>query len=112
MPTRHARPLRAQAPRESGAALGVAGAGFTIDQTAAFVGCTAATVQHYHQNGPADEPEPDSAGCRRYRPAEILRLVQVYALMGAGVPATEIRALLDYLDHVERVLDMTGTSRR
>ncbi|MFB8003376.1 MerR family transcriptional regulator [Nocardia sp. NPDC056000] len=79
--------------------------GFTIDQAAAFAGVTAATVRQYHRRGLLGEPESDGSGCRRYRSAELLRLVQVRALAGAGVPLVEIGDLLEYLSHVERILE-------
>jgi DNA-binding transcriptional MerR regulator len=79
--------------------------GLTIGQAAAFAGVTVTTVRHYHQHGLVDEPECDSSGCRRYRSAEPLRLVQVRTLAGAGVPLAEIGDLLDYLSQVEHVLD-------
>ncbi|QIS21351.1 MerR family transcriptional regulator [Nocardia terpenica] len=77
---------------------------FTIAQAAAFAGVTVTTVRQYHRHGLVDEPEYDSFGCRRYRAAELLRLVQVRALAGAGVPLAEIGDLLDYLSQVEHVL--------
>ncbi|MFI9509009.1 MerR family transcriptional regulator [Nocardia sp. NPDC052566] len=80
-------------------------AGFTIDRAAAFAGITVTTVRHYHQHGLVEEPEFDSSGCRRYRSAELLRLVQVRTLAGAGIPLAEIGDLLDYFRHIERVLD-------
>ncbi|MFI7003041.1 MerR family transcriptional regulator [Nocardia sp. NPDC050175] len=79
--------------------------GFTIGQAAAFAGITVPTVRDYHQHGLVDEPEYDSSGDRRYRSAELLRLVQVRTLAGAGVPLAEIRDLLDYFAHVEHILD-------
>ncbi|WP_405164426.1 MerR family transcriptional regulator [Nocardia sp. NBC_01499] len=79
--------------------------GFTIDRAAAFAGVSVAMLRHYHRRGLVAEPECDSYGSRRYRRAELLRLVQVRTLAGAGVPLTEIGDLLDYLAHVERVLD-------
>ncbi|MEU7140878.1 MerR family transcriptional regulator [Nocardia sp. NPDC046473] len=78
--------------------------GFTIDRAAAFAGVTVAMLRHYHRHGLVDEPGYDNSGVRRYRPAELLRLVQVRTLAGAGVPLAEIGDLLDYLSHVERVL--------
>ncbi|MEU6584798.1 MerR family transcriptional regulator [Nocardia sp. NPDC046763] len=80
--------------------------GFAIDQAAAFAGVTVTMVRHYHQRGLVDEPEFDSSGSRRYRSAELLRLVQVRALAGAGVPLAEIGDLLDYFAHVEHILDV------
>ncbi|MCM6777144.1 MerR family transcriptional regulator [Nocardia sp. CDC159] len=84
--------------------------GFTIDQAAAFAGVTVPAVHHYHQQGLVAEPRQDSSGQRRYRSADLMRLVQVRTLAGAGVPLTEIGDLLDYLAHVERVLD--GSSKQ
>ncbi|MRH92168.1 MerR family transcriptional regulator [Nocardia sp. SYP-A9097] len=82
-----------------------AGGGFAIDRAAAFAGITIATVCDYHQHGLVDEPELDGSGCRRYRSAELLRLVQVRTLAAAGIPLAEIGDLLDYFRHIERVLD-------
>ncbi|MFI6170384.1 MerR family transcriptional regulator [Nocardia sp. NPDC051052] len=79
--------------------------GFTIDQAAAFAGITETMVRDYHQHGLVEEPASDSSGTRRYRSPELLRLVQVRVLAGAGVPLAEIRDLLDYLCHIERVLE-------
>lgn len=81
-----------------------AGSGFTIDRAAAFAGVDVTTVRYYHQQGLVDEPEGDSSGCRPYGSAELLRLVQVRVLAGAGVPLTEIKDLLGYLAEVEALL--------
>jgi len=69
--------------------------GVTIGQAAAFAGVTVKTVRHYHKLGLVEEPERDSSDYRRYGPAELLRLVQVRTLAGAGVPLAEIGPLLD-----------------
>lgn len=69
--------------------------GLTIGQAAAFAGVTVKTVRHYHQEGLIDEPRRDSSGYRRYGTADLLRLVQVRTLAGAGVPLAEIGVLLD-----------------
>ncbi|SEH01019.1 DNA-binding transcriptional regulator, MerR family [Nonomuraea solani] len=69
--------------------------GLTIGQAAAFVGVTIKTVRHYHRLGLVTEPERDGSGYRRYRSADLLRLVQVRTLAGAGVPLAEIGDLLD-----------------
>jgi DNA-binding transcriptional MerR regulator len=69
--------------------------GLTIGQAAAFVGVTIKTVRHYHRLGLVAEPERDGSGYRRYRSADLLRLVQVRTLAGAGVPLAEIGDLLD-----------------
>jgi DNA-binding transcriptional MerR regulator len=69
--------------------------GLTIGQAATFVGVTIKTVRHYHRLGLVAEPERDGSGYRRYRSADLLRLVQVRTLAGAGVPLAEIGDLLD-----------------
>ncbi|XVQ06959.1 MerR family transcriptional regulator [Spirillospora sp. CA-255316] len=69
--------------------------GLTIGQAAAFVGVTIKTVRHYHRLGLVAEPERDGSGYRRYRSADLLRLVQVRTLAEAGVPLAEIGDLLD-----------------
>ena len=69
--------------------------GLTIGQAAAFADVTVKTVRVYHQHGLIDEPRRDSSGYRRYGSADLLRLVQVRTLAGAGVPLAEIGDLLD-----------------
>lgn len=69
--------------------------GITIGQAAAFAGVTIKTIRHYHQNGLIDEPNRDSSGYRRYGSSDLLRLVQVRTLAGAGVPLAGIGAILD-----------------
>ncbi|WP_411110576.1 MerR family transcriptional regulator [Streptomyces sp. c-19] len=69
--------------------------GLTIGQAAAFVGVTVKTVRHYHRLGLLAEPERDGSGYRRYGSADLLRLIQVRTLAGAGVPLAEIGDLLD-----------------
>lgn len=69
--------------------------GLTIGQAAAFVRVTIKTVRHYHRLGLVAEPERDGSGYRRYRSADLFRLVQVRTLAGAGVPLAEIGDLLD-----------------
>ncbi|WP_349426191.1 MerR family transcriptional regulator [Microbacterium sp. LWS13-1.2] len=68
--------------------------GVTIGQAAAFVGVTVKTVQHYHKLGLIAEPERDLSGYRRYSADDLLRLVHVRTLAGAGVPLAEIAQLL------------------
>ncbi|WP_433663699.1 MerR family transcriptional regulator [Nocardia sp. CA-128927] len=105
MTTPPAPAIPAPSPEKSCATTHAARDGFTIGQAAAFAGVTVTTVRHYHECGLLDEPRCDSSGCRRYRSAELLRLVQVRALAGAGVPLAEIGDLLGYLAQVEHVLD-------
>ncbi|NEB76667.1 MerR family transcriptional regulator [Streptomyces sp. SID14478] len=87
--------------------------GLTIGQAAAFADVTVKTVRHYHRLGLVDEPDRDGSGYRRYGSRDMLRLVQVRTLAGAGVPLAEIGELLDAgperfaaaLDDVERRLN-------
>ncbi|MFH9419173.1 MerR family transcriptional regulator [Streptomyces sp. NPDC017529] len=69
--------------------------GLTIGQAAAYVGITIKTVRHYHRLGLVAEPERDGSGYRRYGSTDLLRLIQVRTLAGAGVPLAEIGDLLD-----------------
>ncbi|MFJ8884471.1 MerR family transcriptional regulator [Streptomyces sp. NPDC102402] len=69
--------------------------GLTIGQAAAFVSVTIKTVRHYHRLGLVAEPDRDGSGYRRYGSADLLRLIQVRTLAGAGVPLAEIGDLLD-----------------
>ncbi|MEU6968147.1 MerR family transcriptional regulator [Kitasatospora aureofaciens] len=69
--------------------------GVTISQAAAFAGVTVKTIRHYHKNGLVEEPARDRSGYRRYGSAELLRLVQVRTLAGAGVPLAGIGPILD-----------------
>lgn len=68
--------------------------GLTIGQAAAFAGVTVKTVRHYHRLGLVGEPRRDSLGYRRYGSSDVLRLVQVRTLAEAGVPLSEIGAML------------------
>ncbi|MCK2219903.1 MerR family transcriptional regulator [Actinomadura sp. ATCC 31491] len=69
--------------------------GVTIGQAAAFAGVTVKAIRHYHQHRLIDEPARDSSGYRRYGSADLLRLVQIRTLAGAGVPLAEIGSILD-----------------
>ncbi|WP_410638457.1 MerR family transcriptional regulator [Amycolatopsis sp. lyj-346] len=83
----------------------------TIGQAAAFAGVTVKTVRHYHQHGLLDEPRRDSSGYRRYRSADLLRLVQVRTLAGAGVPLAEVGPLLN-ADAEQFAATLTDVERR
>jgi DNA-binding transcriptional MerR regulator len=56
---------------------------------------TVKAIRHYHQHRLIDEPRRDSSGYRRYGSADLLRLVHIRTLAGAGVPLAEIGAILD-----------------
>jgi DNA-binding transcriptional MerR regulator len=85
--------------------------GVTIGQAAVFAGVTVKTVRHYHKLGLVAEPERDSSGYRRYGSAELLRLVQVRTLAGAGVPLAEIGPLLD-ADAASFATSLVGVERQ
>ncbi|MFI6688303.1 MerR family transcriptional regulator [Streptomyces sp. NPDC050485] len=85
--------------------------GLTIGQAAAYVGVTIKTVRHYHRLGLVAEPERDGSGYRRYGSADLLRLVQVRTLAGAGVPLAEIGDLLD-ADPERFAADLDDVHRR
>ncbi|MFE9577299.1 MerR family transcriptional regulator [Nocardia sp. NPDC006044] len=78
-----------------------------MHRAAAFAGVTVATLHDYHRHGLINEPQYDNSGTPRYRPPELLRLVQVRTLLGAGVRQTEISDLLNYLADIERILGRT-----
>jgi DNA-binding transcriptional MerR regulator len=100
----------------------------TIGQAASFAGITVKTVRVYHQHGLIAEPRRDSSGYRRYGSADLLRLVQIRALAGAGVPLAEIKELLDadperfaaalvdverrLTDRIEELIERRNTLRR
>jgi DNA-binding transcriptional MerR regulator len=69
--------------------------GLTIGQAAALAGVTIKTVRHYHKHGLLPEPRRDSSGYRRYGSEDLLRLVQVRTLAGAGVALADVSDLLD-----------------
>lgn len=67
----------------------------TIGQIAAYAGVTVRTVRHYHQVGLLPEPERDESGYRRYGALAVVRLIKIRTLADAGVPLSEIDALLE-----------------
>ncbi|WP_166844807.1 MerR family transcriptional regulator [Isoptericola sp. BMS4] len=85
--------------------------GVTIGQAAAYAGVTVKAVRHYHKLGLVPEPERDHSGYRRYGSAELLRLVQVRTLAGAGVPLAEVGALLD-ADDAAFAAELVDVERR
>jgi DNA-binding transcriptional MerR regulator len=67
----------------------------TIGQLAAYAGVTVRAVRHYHQVGLLPEPERDASGYRRYGPTAVVALIRIRTLAGAGVPLSQIGAMLD-----------------
>ncbi|GAB3361059.1 MerR family transcriptional regulator [Micromonospora halotolerans] len=66
----------------------------TIGQLASYAGVTVRAVRHYHQIGLLPEPERDASGYRRYGAGAVVTLLKIRALADAGVPLSEITALL------------------
>ncbi|KAB1914328.1 MerR family transcriptional regulator [Micromonospora sp. AMSO31t] len=66
----------------------------TIGQLASYAGVTVRAVRHYHQIGLLPEPERDASGYRRYGASAVVALLKIRALADAGVPLSEITALL------------------
>lgn len=80
----------------------------TIGQLAAYAGVTNRAVRHYHQIGLLPEPERDASGYRRYGAAAAVSLIKIRTLANAGVPLSEIGALLEagapaFAEAVERI---------
>lgn len=85
--------------------------GLTISQAAAFAGVTVKTVRHYHRLGLVEEPQRDSLDYRRYGSADLLRLVQVRTLAEAGVPLSEVGAMLG-ADPQQLATDLADVKQR
>jgi DNA-binding transcriptional MerR regulator len=67
----------------------------TIGQLAAYAGVTTRAVRHYHQIGLLPEPDRDASGYRTYTAPDVVRLIRVRTLAGAGVPLARVQTLLD-----------------
>lgn len=66
----------------------------TISQLALYAGVTVRAVRHYHSKGLLPEPQRDHSGYRRYDAATVVELVKIRILTDAGVPLSQVRALL------------------
>lgn len=66
----------------------------TISQLASYAGVTVRAVRHYHAKGLLPEPERDHSGYRRYGAAAVVELVKIRTLAEAGVPLSQVHALL------------------
>lgn len=67
----------------------------TIGRLAAYAGVTVRTVRHYHQVGLLPEPARDRSGYRTYGADDVVRLIKIRTLAGAGVPLSRVPDLLD-----------------
>ena len=62
-----------------------------IGNLAGLAGVSTRTIRHYHAVGLLPEPERDSSGYRRYRPADVVIAVRVARLRTLGMPIATIR---------------------
>ena len=67
----------------------------TISQLATYTGVTVRAVRHYHQIGLLPEPERDASGYRSYGATAVVQLIKIRTLADAGVPLSQVGALLD-----------------
>ncbi len=67
----------------------------TIGQLAGYTGVTVRAIRHYHQRGLLAEPARDTSGYRRYDGRDVVELIRIKTLAGAGVPLARISELLD-----------------
>jgi DNA-binding transcriptional MerR regulator len=70
----------------------------TIGQLARYAGVSTKTVRVYHEKGLLPEPERDASGYRRYAARDVIDLIKIRILAGAGVPLVRIRELLAATD--------------
>jgi DNA-binding transcriptional MerR regulator len=66
----------------------------TIGEIARLAGTSVRAVRHYHAIGLLPEPERDRSGYRRYRTADLVRLLRVRRLRELGLALDRIAALL------------------
>ncbi|MGP9649382.1 MerR family transcriptional regulator [Glutamicibacter sp. AOP38-B1-38] len=62
-----------------------------IGDAAAFVGTTPQAIRHYHDTGLLPEPERGSDGRPRYGNEDMIRLLWIHKMTGAGIASEEIR---------------------
>lgn len=67
----------------------------TIGQLADYAGVTVRAVRHYHQIGLLAEPQRNRSGYRIYGAEDVVRLIRISTLAGAGVPLARVQELLD-----------------
>lgn len=67
----------------------------TIGQLAQYAGVTVRAVRHYHHIGLLAEPPRNESGYRTYGADDVVRLIRISTLAGAGVPLARVQELLD-----------------
>ncbi|MEK8174578.1 MerR family transcriptional regulator [Streptomyces sp. M19] len=63
---------------------------WSTQQLADIAGTTVKTVRYYHRIGLLDEPSRAANGYKRYRPAHLVRLLQIKRMSGLGVSLAQI----------------------
>ena len=66
-----------------------------IGDAASFVGTTPRAIRHYHDIGLLPEPERGSDGRRRYGYEDMIRLLWIRKMAGAGIALEDIRDAFD-----------------
>ncbi|BCJ66084.1 MerR family transcriptional regulator [Polymorphospora rubra] len=67
-------------------------------EVARLAGVTVRTLRHYHQIGVLPEPPRAANGYRRYRAADLVRLLRIKRLATLGIPLDRMPDLLDGTD--------------
>ncbi|MEU1304398.1 MerR family transcriptional regulator [Streptomyces shenzhenensis] len=66
---------------------------WSTQQLADLAGTTVKTVRHYHRIGLLDEPARASNGYKQYKPAHLVRLLQIKRMSSLGVSLSQIGAM-------------------
>ncbi|GLY99331.1 MerR family transcriptional regulator [Actinoplanes sp. NBRC 103695] len=74
-----------------------------IGDAAAFAGTTPRAIRHYHEIGLLPEPERGADG-RRYGYDDMIRILWIRKMAGAGISLDDIRAAFDETRPIEEIL--------
>ena len=74
-----------------------------IGDAAAFAGTTPRAIRHYHEIGLLPEPERGADG-RRYGYDDMIRILWIRRMAGAGISLDDIRAAFDGARRIEEIL--------
>lgn len=74
-----------------------------IGDAAAFAGTTPRAIRHYHEIGLLPEPERGADG-RRYGYDDMIRILWIRKMAGAGISLDDIRAAFDESRPIEEIL--------
>lgn len=67
-----------------------------ISTIAHHAGCSERAIRHYHRIGVLPEPERRSNGYRDYDISDLIRVLTIRALVGAGIPLAQVNSELDF----------------